>query len=174
MKRRLKDRWLLAFNLLILVSAAYLFAVVFGYLPVADKGLLGRIVHGMTAPVFKATLILQGLSAIVALYFYWRMVAATKRCATLMFFLATGRMKPHPPLDAQFLFYLFLTPENCDALVGDLEERYRLIRRKFGRRKANFWYWFQTFISLRPIIWAALKRVSGLVALIEAYRRIRG
>jgi hypothetical protein len=78
------------------------------------------------------------------------------------------------PITAEFLFHLFLSPEDCDALVGDLEERYRLIAKKFGRRRANFWYWVQTFISLRPIIWAAAKRVSGLVTMIEAWRRIRG
>jgi hypothetical protein len=63
-----------------------------------------------------------------------------------------------PPLNAEFLFYLFLDQQNCDALVGDLEERFRLIHKKFGRRRANLWYWFQAGISLGPIIWAAAKK----------------
>jgi hypothetical protein len=65
-----------------------------------------------------------------------------------------------PPLNAAFLFYLFLTPQNCDALVGDLEERFKLILRKFGRRRANFWYWTQTLMSVGPIVWAWAKKVS--------------
>lgn len=63
------------------------------------------------------------------------------------------------PRNAEFLFYLFLDPKNCDALVGDLVERYKLIHKKFGRRRANFWYWWQTAISLGPIVSAWLKRV---------------
>jgi len=69
-------------------------------------------------------------------------------------------LSPTPPPNAEFLFHLFLPPQNCDALVGDLEERYKLIRKKFGRRHANFWYWTQTALSLRPIIWAWAKKVS--------------
>jgi hypothetical protein len=64
----------------------------------------------------------------------------------------TGKVKP--PIDAEFLFHLFMSPENCDSLVGDLEERYRLICKKFGRRRADFWYWSQTVRSLGPIVWA--------------------
>jgi hypothetical protein len=80
-----------------------------------------------------------------------------------------------PPLNAEFLFHLFMpSPQSADALVGDLEERYRYLRKRFGARRANFWYWWQTLISLRPVMAAALKRVSGVMALIEAYRRMRG
>ncbi len=81
------------------------------------------------------------------------------------------------PKGAEFLFYLFLDPQNCDALVGDLEERHKLIRKKFGQRRANFWYWTQALRSVGPIVWAAtraaVKRLSGLAALVEAWRRIR-
>ena len=98
------------------------------------------------------------------------------------------------PVNAEFLFYLFITSENCDALVGDLEERYRLIRRKFGQRRADFWYWTQALRSVGPIVWAWMKKsfakpfvaVAGwaiakgilghdswLAALVEVWRRIR-
>lgn len=74
-----------------------------------------------------------------------------------------------PPLNAEFLFYLFMTPQNCDAIVGDLEERFKLIHKKFGRRRANFWYWTQAVRSLGPVVWAwgkkmSLKPIIGLVA----------
>jgi hypothetical protein len=82
-----------------------------------------------------------------------------------------------PPLNAEFLLYLLMTPQNCDALVGDLEERYRTIRKRFGARRANFWYWVQVFTSVGPIIWAATKRllkaVSGVAAVVEMWRRMR-
>ena len=99
-----------------------------------------------------------------------------------------------PPLNAEFLFYFFLTPQNCDAIVGDLEERYKLIHKKFGRRRANLWYWTQTVVSLGPIVWAWAKKVSlkpvaaviawavgkglvghdgWLVALVELWKRVR-
>jgi len=87
------------------------------------------------------------------------------------------RKVPRPPLNAEFLFYLFMTPQNCNALVGDLEERFKLIHKKFGRRRANFWYWTQTVMSVGPIIFAAtkktVKRLSGLAALVGLYRKIR-
>jgi hypothetical protein len=82
-----------------------------------------------------------------------------------------------PPINASFLFYLFLDAKNCDALVGDLEERYKLIHKQFGVRRANFWYWTQTVTSIAPIVWAAMKRVTkaatGVAALVELYRKIR-
>jgi len=83
-----------------------------------------------------------------------------------------------PPPTLEFFFYLFLDAKNCDALVGDLEERYKFIRKKFGVRRATFWYWVQVITSLSPIIWAAtkhlLKAVTGVAALVEMWRRIRG
>ena len=67
--------------------------------------------------------------------------------------------KVKPPVNAEYLFYLLMTRQNCDALVGDLEERYKLIHKRFGRRRANFWYWTQTLMSLGPIVWAWAKKV---------------
>lgn len=82
-----------------------------------------------------------------------------------------------PPINAVFLFFVLLDSQNCDALVGDLEERHRLILKKFGRGRASFWYWTQAVRSLGPIAWAAIrggvKKLSGLTALVELWRRIR-
>lgn len=88
-------------------------------------------------------------------------------------YIHLGSSGNRPPLNAEFLLYLFMGRQSCDALVGDLEERYKVIRKKFGQRRANVWYWTQVFISLRPIILAWVKKMSGVVALIEAYRRMR-
>lgn len=105
-----------------------------------------------------------------------------------------GSKKITAPMNAEFLFYLFMTPQNCDALVGDLEERYKKIHKKFGRHRANFWFWVQALRSLWPVLWAWTKRVSlkpvvavigwavakGLIghdgwlaALVELWKRVR-
>jgi hypothetical protein len=73
-----------------------------------------------------------------------------------------------PPRNAEFLFYLFLDKKHCEALVGDLEERYLLIFKKFGKHKADFWYWTESVQSVGPVVWAwmkkaALKPVIGLI-----------
>jgi hypothetical protein len=65
-----------------------------------------------------------------------------------------------PPINAEFLLYLFMSPENCDAFVGDLEERYRLIKCKFGARRANIWYRTQAIRSVWPIAWAWAKKAT--------------
>lgn len=90
---------------------------------------------------------------------------------------SSRNVRLRPPVNAEFLFYLFYDARNCDALVGDLEERYKLINRKFGAHRANFWYWTQVLRSLAPLGWAATKRflkaASGVAALVEMWRRIR-
>jgi hypothetical protein len=65
-----------------------------------------------------------------------------------------------PPPNAEFLFFLFLDHANCDALVGDLEERYRLIHQKFGQWRADFWYWTQALRSVGPILSAGAKKIA--------------
>ena len=81
------------------------------------------------------------------------------------------------PINAEFLFYLFLDAKNCDAIVGDLVERCKLIHKKFGARRASFWYRTQAIRSVGPIVWAwgkkiALKPVIGVVAWAVAKRLV--
>lgn len=104
-------------------------------------------------------------------------------------------LRKGPPRKAEYLFHLFLDAKNCDAVVGDLEERYPRICREFGHRKANFWYWTQALTSVGPIAWAAAKRFvlkpgaaiigsavahkllsesSWLAVLAEAWQKVRG
>jgi len=108
--------------------------------------------------------------------------------------LAHSRTAADGRLNAEFLLYLFLDPTNCDAIVGDLEERYRKILGKFGKHRANFWYWTQAIRSVWPIAWAwakkttlkpligviawavakgLLDRDSWVAAFVELFRRIR-
>lgn len=107
---------------------------------------------------------------------------------------AVGATEPIAPLTAEYLFYLWMSRQNAEAITGDLEEGYKALRKKFGRRRANFWYWTQTGMSLGPIVWAWAKKVSlkpvvGLVtwavakgligrdgwmaALVELWKRVR-
>jgi hypothetical protein len=133
-------------------------------------------------PVLMAAI----LFTVLELFFRARRLRANSRFA--------GPRHLTPPPNAEFLFYLFMTPQNCDALVGDLEERYKLIHKKFGRRRANFWYWTQTVTSVGPIVWAWGKKVvmkpavafagwavakglvghdSWLAALVELVKKVR-
>lgn len=67
----------------------------------------------------------------------------------------TGRPDPEgPPSSAEFLFFLFYDRKSAESLTGDLLEGFHNLNRKFGYRKAWFWYWWQTLGSICPIIWA--------------------
>ena len=71
----------------------------------------------------------------------------------------TTKERLGPPLDAEFLFYLFLDVRTTDALVGDLEYRYSQIRPNFGKRRADWWFWTQTLKSIGPVVLAWSRNV---------------
>lgn len=68
---------------------------------------------------------------------------------------------------AQLVFRLLLPTGMCDALFADLRERCSLIERRSGSKEARHWYWSELRRSVARVLWALLKRVSGL----EAIRR---
>ena len=79
------------------------------------------------------------------------------------------RHSPKASASATFLFYLFLDFQNAKAQVGDIEERFPRMVKKFGLRKAQRWVWSQALRSLAPIIWAwgrniVMKPVIGVIA----------
>jgi hypothetical protein len=78
------------------------------------------------------------------------------------------------PRNARFLIILLMANPSGDALLGDLEDRFDAIANDstLGPDRAHFWYWFQVVISLRPLAWGGLKRLSGLAALYEAIRNV--
>lgn len=57
-----------------------------------------------------------------------------------------------------FTLNLFSGLFGSEALVGDLEERYEIIRHKQGKFQANRWYTTQIVTSLPSLIWAAMKK----------------
>lgn len=93
-------------------------------------------------------------------------------------FIFDRRIQSIEPLSSvDYLFNLFLDQRNCDALVGDLKERYKLIHKTFGAGRANFWYWTQAIRSVGPIAWAwgrkvVMKPVIGLIAWAVAKRLV--
>jgi hypothetical protein len=70
-----------------------------------------------------------------------------------------GQKESRIPPNAEFVFYLLLDAKTCDSIVGDLEERYRLVFKKFGKYRADIWYWTQAFRSVGPIAWAWFKKL---------------
>jgi hypothetical protein len=83
---------------------------------------------------------------------------------------STARRRP--PLPDIFGFVaLFLSRQNRNSFVGDIEERYRILLRKQGRRSATLWFWRQMVHSFLSLALDALKRISGFERL---FRRIRG
>jgi hypothetical protein len=83
----------------------------------------------------------------------------------------------HPsatPVEARFLILLLMRGPAGDALLGCLDEGFHKIARdpELGIGRARFWYWFQVFVSLRPLTWAFVKRVTGLAAAYEAIRKV--
>src|SRR5262249_26323027 len=87
--------------------------------------------------------------------------------------LEEARHQLQLPIRPTPIFTLLMPPTGCEIFVGDLEERYRLILKKQGQRTAQRWFWRQVFQSLFPLIFAALRRVSGYEKLIEFYQRKR-
>jgi hypothetical protein len=61
------------------------------------------------------------------------------------------------PFDAKFLLHFFLNAHDCDAFMGDLEERYGVIRAERGRAWAVFWFWREVLTSLGPLVLASVQ-----------------
>ena len=59
-------------------------------------------------------------------------------------------------------------------MAGDLQERHAQMRKLFGDRKANIWYWKQVLWSLGPLAGAVISRLSKIGAVIALIKRISG
>jgi hypothetical protein len=65
----------------------------------------------------------------------------------------------HPPMFAEYLLYLLLPKKEREPLLGDLEEEYHDIYRRFGCQHARFWYCWQVGASLWPLVTRAVKKL---------------
>jgi hypothetical protein len=81
---------------------------------------------------------------------------------------------PEPPTTAHTVVSLLLSSKNAECLLGDLYEGYVRLHRAAGTAAAERWYWRQLGRSVRSLLWASMRRISGLGGLVDAYRRKRG
>jgi len=61
------------------------------------------------------------------------------------------------PNGAEYIFCIFLAPETCEAVVGDLEERFDIIAANTTMNRALLWYWRQVITSLAPLASARIQ-----------------
>jgi hypothetical protein len=75
-------------------------------------------------------------------------------------FLGTSNVSEvGPPLAPKFLM-LLIPPKNREAIIGDLEEEYRtILLREYGKRLANFYYWWHAILACG---WSTLGAVANL------------
>lgn len=78
-----------------------------------------------------------------------------------------------PSSGATYVLYLCLPKEQRDSLIGDLLEEYAEdVLPRFGRRRANFWFWKQAVWSAKFILPAGLTRIAGLGWLVDKVWRL--
>jgi hypothetical protein len=77
-----------------------------------------------------------------------------------------------PPMDVSRILSAFLSGQNRESFIGDLEERYARIFQTDGSRSAVLWFWRELFHSLLALGLESLIRLSGVAELIARYRRI--
>lgn len=109
-------------------------------------------------------------------YEYGGTVAATLRSSTIELF-TMQRAKVYlptndqPPELGQYLLW-YLPRKDREAIEGDLEEEFREVHDRFGRRKAVAWYYFQVGASFWPyavrtgqklLKWGVLGAVGGVI-----------
>jgi hypothetical protein len=80
---------------------------------------------------------------------------------------------PVPPLNVEILFRCFIAKDDCEAIIGDVNERFRIILMVQGHRSAELWYWRQVIQLFFLLVFAAIRRVSGYEKLMGLYWRKR-
>lgn len=77
-----------------------------------------------------------------------------------------------PPLNAEYVLYLFLRREEREAVIGDLVESYDRIVRRFNKRRGDIWFYKQVIGSVFPLARRTFLRIAGLVWLGRIFRRL--
>jgi hypothetical protein len=135
---------------LLVASLDYSFQMPDSEMPRPLKVFMGFVLLGMSS--FLAMLIVMGLSPLIRDWL-------TRPKPTTDQVERTNDQRP--PKFAEYLLY-FLPKKDREPLLGDLEEEYREIYEKFGRRKAAFWYYCQVMMSFLPYIVRGIKQLVGL------------
>src|SRR5262249_10907529 len=77
-----------------------------------------------------------------------------------------------PPSIAEFLLTALATTRTAEAMIGDLNERFRDERKKFGRSRAIRLYWARALRSLWPLLWRAIGKAVKWGVVIAAMKRL--
>jgi hypothetical protein len=65
----------------------------------------------------------------------------------------------HVPASGEFLLRLFLSQQERCYLPGDLEEEYKTVMfPRFGKWRADLWYWGQVFRTVGPLVGQAVRK----------------
>jgi hypothetical protein len=78
----------------------------------------------------------------------------------------------HPPRFAEYLLYIFISRAERIYLLGDLSEDYEEILSKFGKRRADLWFYKQTVLSLRPLVGRAISSLRFIGWVVEIIRHV--
>jgi hypothetical protein len=77
-----------------------------------------------------------------------------------------------PPFNAEYLLFLFVRREERDVVIGDLLECHHRMIHRFGKRRADFWFYKQVAGSLWPLFRRAVVRFGTVVWLGRILRRL--
>jgi hypothetical protein len=66
-----------------------------------------------------------------------------------------------PPANLEFILHLLMSRADCEALIGDLEEQYRILVERLGKTKADLWYTKQVSTSIWPLLRDSVRRLTN-------------
>lgn len=135
------------------------------------RGFIGRVADRLARGVFYYSMIVGlpitvlaslkhpeskwGLAGLIFL-----LLVFAEAWATDQSWRPTETTKASAPKWGTYLLYLFLSRQERDGLLGDLEEGYQEVHTRFGTWAARVWYWKQVLTSLWPLL---LRAVSTLI-----------
>jgi hypothetical protein len=75
--------------------------------------------------------------------------------------LARIFLQIRPPANLEFILYLLMSRADCEALIGDLEEQYRILVERLGKTRTDLWYTKQVFTSIWPLLRDSVRRLTN-------------
>jgi hypothetical protein len=69
-----------------------------------------------------------------------------------------------PPANLDFILYFLMSRADCDALIGDLQERYSHLVERLGKARADLWYAKQVLASVWPLLSSWVRRLGSSTA----------
>jgi len=103
---------------------------------------------------------------LVAVFCYYLFRSAKLSIQWLITLVSTSK---HPPTRVQSVDFTAIRSQQ--QLIGDLEEEYRYLEVKFGRRAARIWYFKQVITSIGPQLRRAVFRWVSIAWIEEWVRR---